>query len=624
MSITPYAPQPSPVRFRGDRRLSSRALRLAVCLMVLVTVCASLAPGAGAAAETPKSAASDSLLPLVGGALVEAGGGNWDEASAELEKFEAAWGSIDSAPAGEAAAAVSEALTAAKEAVRHEDADDAKTRLSTLAKQVNEFIQSGGDRAETDAMGKEAAGRLLKMVNNTLKPLESGNPDEAQSRFKQILDGWSKMEGPIRSGHFGVYSDVETHMSLVRIALQADPVKTEQAAGELQKLADLLQNYIGGKLDDSAATALPAAGQPGLEDAIALLKAAAQAAAAGDAAGAAAQMQAFIVMWPRVEGEVSISSPAAYTATENRMTEAQSYLLSSPPDFTRAANIISQMLSDLEPLAGKTAYTAWDAALVLLREGLEAILVLAALLAFAKRANQPAARRFIWAGAGSGLALSAALAVVLTYAVAQAVSGGARELLEGFIGLAAVVMMLAVGHFLHSKSSAQAWNQYIAKQFGGAMERGSLWSLFVLSGLAILREGAETAVFYIGMAPSIELSHLLIGMLGALAALAVLGFALIRFSVKLPIKPFMLTASLFIYFLVIRFTGESLHALQVAGVLPAHSRSWLPAAGWVGAYPTWETFLPQSVLLLFVLWRLLAGEKQEKQKHKRNVYQRTP
>lgn len=161
-------------------------------------------------------------------ALVEAGGGNWDEASAELEKFEAAWGSIDSAPAGEAAAAVSEALTAAKEAVRHEDADDAKTRLSTLAKQVNEFIQSGGDRAETDAMGKEAAGRLLKMVNNTLKPLESGNPDEAQSRFKQILDGWSKMEGPIRSGHFGVYSDVETHMSLVRIALQADPVKTEQ------------------------------------------------------------------------------------------------------------------------------------------------------------------------------------------------------------------------------------------------------------------------------------------------------------------------------------------------------------------------------------------------------------
>lgn len=619
MSITPIAPQPIPASPQGDRRLSSRALRLAVCLLVLIAICASLATGAGAAAETPKSDTAESLLPLVGGALVEAGGGNWDEASAELEKFEALWKLIDSAPSDEATAGVAEALAAAKEAVQHEDADNAGAQLSALAKRVNEFLLKSRDQTDAAAMGKEAAGQLLEMVNNTLKPLENGNSAEAQNRFKQILNGWSKMEGPIRSGHFSVYSGVETHMSLVRIALQAEPMKKEQAASELQALADLLQSYIDGKLDDSAGTALPAGGQTGLKDAIALLKAAAQAADAGDTALASEQMQAFIVMWPSVEGEVSISSPSAYTATENRMAEAQSYLLSSPPDLAGAKDIIGRMLSDLEPLAGKTSYTAWDAALVLLREGLEAILVLAALLAFAKRANQAAARRFIWAGAWSGLALSAALAVVLTYAVAQAVSGGTRELLEGIIGLAAVLMMLAVGHFLHSKSSAQAWNQYIAKQFGGAMERGSLWSLFVLSGLAILREGAETAVFYIGMAPSIELSQLLAGMLGALAALAMLGFAIIRFSVKLPIKPFMLTASLFIYFLVIRFTGESLHALQVAGVLPAHSQSWLPAARWVGAYPTWETFVPQCVLLLFVLWRMMAMEKRKK-----NVYQCTP
>lgn len=185
-------------------------------------------------------------------------------------------------------------------------------------------------------------------------------------------------------------------------------------------------------------------------------------------------------------------------------------------------------------------------------------------------------------------------------------------MLEGFIGLAAVVMMLAVGHWLHSKSSAQAWSSYLAKQVGGALERGSLWSLFALSGLAILREGAETAVFYIGMAPSIDSSQLVIGIVGAFAALFVIGFCIIRFSVKLPIRPFMLAASLLIYYLVIRFMGESIHSLQIGGLLPAHSQAWLPTVSWLGAYPTVETFIPQLVLLLFVIWQLYTSERKNR------------
>lgn len=600
----------SPARTSTSRPLLFRRPRLLGWLLLAILLAfAGLTPGTAVAkdSQAAKTEQAESLLPLVGGALVEVGAGRWDRAAAELADFKAAWSDLDPAPSGDAASGISAALEEAAKAIELQEADQAKQQLSALAKQVHQWMSDNSERTDAAASGKKAALQLREMADRTLEAINRDDLAEAKNRYKAITDGWGQMEGAIRSGNFGVYSKAETHMSLIRIALQAQPPKPEQAAEQLQSLSALLQNYIDGRLDEAAQ------GETGsLADALDLLREVGNAIDAGNTDTAAGKMEEFIVLWPAVEGEVSISSASVYASTENRMTEAQSYLLSNPPDLAKAGRVIGQMLADLEPVTAKTSYSAWDAALVLLREGLEALLVLAALLAFAKRANQSAARRWIWAGAGTGLVLSAGLALALTYLIAKAASGSTRELFEGIIGLVAVVMMLAVGHFLHGKSNAQAWNDYIAKQVGGALRRGSLWSLFALSGLAILREGAETAVFYIGMAPSIEPGQLLTGMLGASAALAILGYVVIRFSVKLPIKPFMLIASLFIYYLVIRFLGESLHALQVAGLLPVHRAAWLPEAGWLGAYPTWETFAPQGLFLLFIVARLTVTEYRGK------------
>lgn len=600
----------SPARTSAARPLLFRLPRPLVWLLLAILLAfAGLTPGTAVAkdSQAAKTEQAESLLPLVGGALVEVGAGRWDRAAAELADFKAAWSDLDPAPSGDAASGISAALEEAAKAIELQEADQAKQQLSALAKQVHQWMSDNSERTDAAASGKKAALQLREMADRTLEAINHDDLAEAKNRYKAITDGWGQMEGAIRSGNFGVYSKAETHMSLIRIALQAQPPKPEQAAEQLHSLSALLQNYIDGRLDEAAQ------GETGsLADALDLLREVGNAIDAGNTDTAAGKMEEFIVLWPAVEGEVSISSASVYASTENRMTEAQSYLLSNPPDLAKAGRVIGQMLADLEPVTAKTSYSAWDAALVLLREGLEALLVLAALLAFAKRANQSAARRWIWAGAGTGLVLSAGLALALTYLIAKAASGSTRELFEGIIGLVAVVMMLAVGHFLHGKSNAQAWNDYIAKQVGGALRRGSLWSLFALSGLAILREGAETAVFYIGMAPSIEPGQLLTGMLGASAALAILGYVVIRFSVKLPIKPFMLIASLFIYYLVIRFLGESLHALQVAGLLPVHRAAWLPEAGWLGAYPTWETFAPQGLFLLFIVARLTVTEYRGK------------
>lgn len=137
---------------------------------------------------------------------------------------------------------------------------------------------------------------------------------------------------------------------------------------------------------------------------------------------------------------------------------------------------------------------------------------------------------------------------------------------------------------------------------GHALTRGSLWSLFAVSELAILREGAETAIFYIGMAPAIEPPQLLIGIGAAIAILVVLAFAIIKFSVRLPIRAFFLTATVLIYYLVFRFLGESIHSLQAVGKLPGHTASSFPSISWLGMYPIWETFVPQVAVLIFMVW----------------------
>lgn len=86
-----------------------------------------------------------------------------------------------------------------------------------------------------------------------------------------------------------------------------------------------------------------------------------------------------------------------------------------------------------------------------------------------------------------------------------------REYIEGIIGIVAVLMMLTVGAWLHKKTNIAHWNQYIRDNIGKALAKGSLLSMAMLSFLSIFREGAETIIFYAGMAPSMDFSQLIIG-----------------------------------------------------------------------------------------------------------------
>jgi high-affinity iron transporter len=140
--------------------------------------------------------------------------------------------------------------------------------------------------------------------------------------------------------------------------------------------------------------------------------------------------------------------------------------------------------------------------------------------------------------------------------------------------------------------------------------------LAVLAFLAVFREGAETAVFYLGMAPAIALRDLLLGVGLGVVVLVIAAVLMLVVGVKLPLRPFFRMAGLLVYYLGFKFVGTGLHSLQIAGVIPSTPIPGLglnPFFEFFGIYATWQTLLPQLALLLGALaaWLYLRTQDQK-------------
>jgi high-affinity iron transporter len=161
-----------------------------------------------------------------------------------------------------------------------------------------------------------------------------------------------------------------------------------------------------------------------------------------------------------------------------------------------------------------------------------------------------------------------------------------------------------VSYWLHSKASISGWQRYIREKTNSALAGGSLVSLAVISFLAVFREGAETVLFYFGIASAIDMRDLLIGLGLGTAGLAVIGTLILVYGVQIPMRPFFYVSSVLLYYLAFKFIGTGVHALQVAGLMTA-APAPVPSFDLLGLYPTWETLLPQVVLLTVALLVLL-------------------
>jgi high-affinity iron transporter len=248
--------------------------------------------------------------------------------------------------------------------------------------------------------------------------------------------------------------------------------------------------------------------------------------------------------------------------------------------------------------------------LILLREGLEAILVLAAIIAFLIKSRRRDALPYVHAGWSAALAAGVLTWAVATYGIG--LSGANREVTEGVTALLAAAMLIYVGFWLHSKAYAHAWQHFIKEQVGAALGRNTLWAMAAVSFLAVYRELFEIVLFYqalwaqvggTGQAP------VLAGVGAAAVLLALVGWAIFKYSIRLPIGPFFAATSILLALLAVVFAGNGIAALQEAGVMDVDPVAFitLPA---LGVYPTLQTIAGQLVALAVVIASFYFASRQ--------------
>ncbi|MED4910560.1 FTR1 family iron permease [Brevibacillus centrosporus] len=548
------------------------------------------------------------MIAFSSDALISSGDQNWDEAKKAVASMKTLWAANDESSTE--AESLTAALTEADQALAKVEADPqaAKAAISKLAKAADRYVTSKEDSGQPKEKAHKQIGALLPLLQDSMKAIAAGDGAAAKKAYNSFVSGWYKAENLVRAENPQVYGDMEIKISGARIALNTEPPDPVKSKAKLQELVTAVENYLAGKTVVNAATT--SGDQPSISSLLELLDSVTADIQNQQADSATAKMDTFISTWPSVEGVVMTKSPATYSSIETKMVSVPTLILSSPPNWEKAAAYIAEMKTELQPFADSSSYTAWDAGLILFREGLEAILIIVSLLTFLNRSGNEDKRKWIWSGAAVGIIGSALLAIVLSIVFSNLSTGSSRETIEGITGIIAVLFMLTIGAWLHKKSNLQAWNRFVEKTIGESLAKGTLLSLSFTAFLAVIREGAETIIFYMGMAATIRMTDLFIGIGGALVVLAIIAFAIIKLSARIPIRPFFLIASLLLYYMAFKFIGASIHALQVTGSLASHSSDYLLDAPSLGIYANWETTIPQLVVLLIVLINFLRNTRK--------------
>ena len=247
----------------------------------------------------------------------------------------------------------------------------------------------------------------------------------------------------------------------------------------------------------------------------------------------------------------AMNNGKTFEQTKKFVTDLKSMLIED------AAKLDGGAASNANPFMQFITSSFGQAFIILLREGLEALLVVAAIIAYLIKSGHKSMVKYIYMGLVAGIIAS--LIVAALFGLLFNGSGPQQEITEGVVALFAMLMLLYTSNWMISRSSVQAWNEYIRNQTTAAVSKGSLISLALLSFLAVFREGAETVIFYQAIfAVSSGADSMIWGGFVAAAAVLVVIFLLIRFaSVRIPIRPFFTGTSALMCILVVILLAEA-------------------------------------------------------------------
>ncbi|WP_223593018.1 FTR1 family iron permease [Neobacillus bataviensis] len=453
----------------------------------------------------------------------------------------------------------------------------------------------------------EAIKRAEVSVDQAIEFAAKGDLANAEKSYNQFNKTWRDIEEGIKADSATAYRDIESNMGKVVYTLtlkKQDQVL--QALNDLKAVNEKVANggypkEPGFKKEDIS-----------LDDFILLLQQTKKDVEKHNQAQALEGIKKASSSWLSVEGVVVAQSAKVYSDSERDLVTIQAMLDANPPNYEKASQTIDNMVKYLTPLAEKSSYTYWDAAMILIREGLEALLVVIALMSFVKKSGESKGKGWIWTGVLSGLGVSVVLAIIVKFVISSGAFGNNNALIAGWTGVFAAVMLLYMSYWLHSQSNIADWNRYIREKSQTALTTGKLVSLGVLAFLAVFREGTETVLFYIGMASQINLQSLLIGFLIGAAILGILAYLMVFVGLKLPLRPFFMVSSLIVFYLCIKFTGMGIHSLQLAGFISTTNAESIPSVEFFALYPSWESTIPQVILVLCAVIILLSKQFKSK------------
>ncbi|AWB51982.1 FTR1 family protein [Pasteurella multocida] len=290
----------------------------------------------------------------------------------------------------------------------------------------------------------------------------------------------------------------------------------------------------------------------------------------------------------------------------------------SSDQLQQQANQLAQGLSKSVEMLQGGKQSHWSmflySLLIILREGLEALLIVAAIVTYLiKNQHQdklPVIRQSVY------VALIASLITAVIFQFVFANAGASRELLEGFTMMIAVVMLFMMSYWLLSKVEAQNWQRYLEGKLSSALTTGSLIGLWLTSFLAVYREGAETVLFYYALVAdatsAVSYLYLFAGLVVGIVILTIC-YLIMRYTVvKLPLKPFFMFTGTFMYLMAFVFAGKSVLELIEGKLFEPTLITGVPEISWLGIYPYLETLIPQVILLIAALFALFYMKYQHR------------
>jgi high-affinity iron transporter len=241
------------------------------------------------------------------------------------------------------------------------------------------------------------------------------------------------------------------------------------------------------------------------------------------------------------------------------------------------------------------------AASIMLREGLEAFLVLAVVLALIRTSGVKKALPWLHGGWITAVIFGIVGWFLSDYIIQF--GGKNREIMEGLISLFAVLVLLFVGFWLHNHTHAVKWKEFIENKIGRYLQKDRMFGLAAFSFMVVFREAFEVILFL--QAVNLEAkpenkSAIGLGVLAAVVCIALMVYLFLKYAKKIPVRQLFLFSSWIIVFIAIILMGKGFHSLQESGWLSVTGFPSLFRIDWLGFYPTLETILAQVIIVVAI------------------------